>query len=145
MIQEELQDRKNRPFHQVFHYAQKLDRLIEKDAREEGSGMTAKHQRARSFLAALQSRAHGSADYAVQCLQWMEKGGTRLLKHDVLSPLGYHDELMTDFDAMVLLDDLGISLRKAQKNLRASKRRAQRKEAAHQPAKDSKRKEEGNG
>jgi hypothetical protein len=131
LIQEELEARKSRPFHQVFMYAKKLDKLMEKDIKSEGRGVTPKHERAKALLSHVLTKAQSNPEYASKCLTWMEAGGTRALKHDLLSPLGYDDEQMTDFDAFVLIDDLGIHLRQGKKALLKAKRKALRKEAGN--------------
>ncbi len=129
VIQEELQERKSKPFHQVFVYAQKLDKLMEKDVKDEGIGITPKHERAKALLARLLTKAQSDAAYAANCLMWMEEGGASLLKHTLLSPLAYDDNNLTDFDAFVLIDDLGIFLREANKAKRKAQRQALRKKA----------------
>jgi hypothetical protein len=56
----------------------------------------------------------------------MEKGGSTLLKRGLLYPLGYDENKMVDFDAFVLLDDLGMVSRKVKKRADRVKRRKEK-------------------
>lgn len=122
-LQEEIHRRKNSSFDEVFLHVHKLETLIKADAIEEGQGMTAKHHRAKELISLLLSRAHIQPQYAQQVLTWIADGGTRLLRDQLLKPLGYEDDRMRDFDAFVLLDDLRVQLRGRAKNLRKAKRK----------------------
>lgn len=116
-LQEELAVRKNQRFSVVFTAFQELETSIKEDAIEEGAGMGASHHRARALCALVLSKAHRDAAYCAIVHDWVSAGKTSILRDHILRPIGLDTDQMTDFDAFVLLDDLGISLREKRKEV----------------------------
>jgi hypothetical protein len=94
-----------------FRQLQRLKKLVIKQAAKEGSGMRPRHHRAYKLVDQIIDKASADLDYALEVKQWISKGSTVLLRDAILQPVGCDPNQLNDFNAFVLLDKLGISLR----------------------------------
>lgn len=97
---------------EVFRYAKKIESLIMKHALDGGKGAEYRHIRANDLLLLVLAKSMGNRPFGELFIQWCIKGGTSMLRDQILSQLDYNNDFIPDFNAFVLIDDLGIELRK---------------------------------